>query len=525
MNATLHKRLSLLEARRSDTSADGVSRFRDDPTGYATEVLHLHTLTADQVEILRSLTRPPYKTLVKSGHEVGKTLVAAIAVCWWFDTRKPSIVISTAPSYKQTKDLLWKEVRKLRVHAGLGGFVGPKLPRLETAPDHFAVGLTATTSAGFQGHHGPHVLVVMDEAVGVGQEIWDATHTMAHAGLFLFNPTDTTSAAYQEEAQGERPYTVRTMSQLDHPNLRDYDPGMLQRAALPVPYAVKPWEVDANIRAWCTRLRPEEARATDIEWPPRSGTWWRPGPLAEARILGRWPSQGTYGVWSDGAWEATGHELPLPTVATLPVVGVDVALFGDDFTSFHSRVGAVSLAHESYNGRDSDHTIGRCVQLADQWAAWHNARLDPKAARVGREAVVFNVDTGGIGGDLPVRMREQRLTVRPVNAGTPARNQAEYLNRRSELWFDAAERAATGKMSLAALPADQRKKLRQQALAPRWALNAAGQRVVEPKEKTKEKLGRSPYDLDALNLAYAPSVEFVPSAGIENAPRRSMFGR
>ena len=41
-----------------------------------------------------------------------------------------------------------------------------------------------------------------------------------------------------------------------------------------------------------------------------------------------------------------------------------------------------------------------------------------------------------------------------------------------------------------------------QALAPKWKLDSAGRRVVEPKDVTKEKIGRSPDDMDAVNLAY-----------------------
>lgn len=516
--------------------------YRNRPAAYAREVLRLASLTPDQVEILQSLTTAPFKTLVKAGHEVGKSLVAAVAVCWWFDTRPQSIVLTTAPKYSQVRDILWKEVRRLRTAAGLpNDFPGPKMPRMETSPDHFAVGLTANTAESFQGHHGPAVLVVVDEAVGVMGEIWEACHTMAHAFLAIFNPTDTTSTAYLEETQTERPYTVKVMSQLDHPNV-----AMMRQAGgtlrtgtevrawydgreLPIPYAVKPWEVDANIRAWSSPIRPEERKATDIEWPLLSGQWWRPGPLAEARILGRWPSQGTSGVWADADWlaaEAGTTELPPPSV--LPRIGLDVAVFGDDWTAFHVRVGNVSLAHETYNGRDTDHTIGAAVQLAERWAAWLTGRREKEAAAVSKGDIVFVVDSGGVGSDLEARMHAAGLSAISVNASTPAMNQRDYPNKRSELWFNAAERARMGSLSLALLPADLRRKLRQQAMAPAWKLDAAGRKVVEPKDKTKEKIGRSPDDMDGLNLSYYEGATVADVQPIEQeesgARRRGLFG-
>lgn len=535
----------------SRSKAARLAAYRDRPVHYAVEVLGVKTLTTDQRSILGSLTRKPSKTLVKAGHEVGKTLIAAVAVNWWFDTRVPSVCLTTAPKYSQVKDILWKEVRRLRRNAGLGGFPGPKMPRLETSADHFAVGMTANSAEGFQGHHGPDVLVVFDEAVGVGGEFWEAAHTMAHAFLAIFNPTDTTSQAYQEETQSERPYTVLEMSQLTHPNVKAW----LDGSPLPVPCAVKPWELAINLRAWSQPIPPDQARATDVQWPPewaegyiaRSGEqpqWYRPGPLAEARILGRWPSQGTYGVWSDAAWQATqawtaeealDRARRAAATGVLPRVGLDVAVFGDDWTQFHSRCGPVSLDHEGYNGRDTDHTIGKAVQLADRWASWASAIRPAEAEPVKRSDILFVVDSGGLGGDLPARMRAQGLTVIAINAGTPAANPHDYQNKRSELWFAAAEgRATTGQLCLSVLPADVRRKLKQQAMAPKWKLDAAGRRVVEPKEDTKSELGRSPDDMDALNLAYYEGGSFEIPASVPNPttqpiadrePRRNLFKR
>lgn len=519
------------------SQSGGADLYRDNPVAYATERLKL-TLTQDQRTILQSLVTWPNKTLVKAGHEVGKSLVAAVAVCWWFDTRTPSIVLTTAPTYKQVKDVLWKEVRRLRINAGLPDqFPGPKVPRLEASADHFAVGLTASDSSAFQGQHGPNVLIVIDEAVGVAKEIWDVAHTMAHCFLAIYNPTDTTSAAYQEECQSERPYTQLVMSQLDHPNVRGWTPEA-KDWPLAIPNAVKPWEVDINIRAWCQPIKAEDRKGTDIEWPCGSGQFWRPGPLAEARILGRWPSQGTYGVWSDADWQLADRPLPsarsferaatdslLPPAGVLPRIGLDVAVFGDDWTQFHVRCGRVSLKHDGYNGRDTDHTIGVAVQLADEYAAWATARLDTGSKPIERKDIVIVVDVGGIGGDLPVRMRAQGLTVYPVNAGTPAAKPHEFPNKRSELWFAAAERARMGQLVVSGLPTDVRRKLKAQAMQPKWKLDAAGRRVVEPKEKTKAESGRSPDDMDALNLAYYEHASTYPEKGVPNPEQHSLEKR
>ena len=76
-----------------------------------------------------------------------------------------------------------------------------------------------------------------------------------------------------------------------------------------------------------------------------------------------------------------------------------------------------------------------------------------------------------------------------------------------------------------------RARLRQQLLAPTWDPDKSGRRKVEPKEDTKEKLGRSPDDADAMNLAYydhaGPGLEAVAPAATSGAGkggRRSPFG-
>ena len=96
-------------------------------------------------------------------------------------------------------------------------------------------------------------------------------------------------------------------------------------------------------------------------------------------------------------------------------------------------------------------------------------------------------------------------------------------------------------MDLSRLPKDVLLRLRNQACAPQWKMDGQGRRVVEPKEQTKEKIGRSPDDVDALNLAYydgggflAPTTtiaNYVPSVAERlrevhrGSPRRPLFGR
>lgn len=464
------------------------SNYAKDPIGYAHDVLKVSWWSKQQ-EIARALLQPPYRVLVKASHKVGKTHLGGGLVNWWYDVHDPGLVLTTAPGITSVKDLLWKEVRIQRKTRG--GFRGPQMPRLESSPQHWAHGFTAKDSDAFQGRHARRMLFIFDEAVGVEPQFWTAAESMfndeGHAWLCIFNPTDTSSQAYMEELTGN--WTVITMSMLEHPNI------IAESQGFPPPYpaAIRWSRVNQLVKDWCTPLATiEKLTAKDIEWPLDSGQWWRPGPIAESRMLGRWPSQATYNVWSDAAWTQA-ETLELPEGDNPIEIGCDVARFGDDFTAIHVRRGPVSLHHEEHNGWKTTQTAGRLKELAQEWAQY--CGMDAKH-------VLIKVDDDGVGGGVVDLADEYNFC--PINAGTNAIEQEKYPNRRSELWFAVAQRADEGRLSLVKIDPDLRRELRRQAMAPTWQLNGTGQRVVEPKEKTKKLLKRSPDGMDALNLAHAP---------------------
>lgn len=438
-----------------------------------------------------SLTKPPYKTLVKAAHTVGKSFVMAGLVSWWFDCFKPSIALTTAPTDRQVKDILWKEIRSQRAAVGLKGFAGAKAPRLELSADHFAHGFTTRDSDAFQGHHGPHILIAFDEAVGVTNDYWEPAETIfqgeGHAWICIFNPTDTSSQAYQEEQNGG--WNVITMSALDHPNIA------AELAGLPPPYpnAIRLSRLDTLLKQWCTPVKGLR-NCTDVEWPPGSGIWLRPGPIAEARLLGRWPSQGTYSVWSDADWIAATKPREHNLAGLMPQVGCDVARFGDDFTSIHVRIGKKSILHETANGLDVQEVAGRLKRIANELGMQY--RVNPKV-------IPIVIDDGGVGGAV-LDLRGEYCFL-PMNGSWRAQRAHEYPNRRSELWFDTADLARSGEVDISALPTTTLHELRRQAMSPVWKMDNQGRRVVEKKEDTKEKLKRSPDDIDAMNLAYSGS--------------------
>lgn len=437
-------------------------------------------------------------------------------------------------------DLLWTEIRLQRQRAGLGAdFIGPRAPEMRTSDEHYAKGYTARLGQSFQGRHRERMLFIFDEDEGVDPLYWQAANTMfkpeaGNAWLCIGNPTTNTSQSALEEfatdGAGNPKWNVIRLSALDHPNITGRGPQ--------IPNAVSRAQLDTWIADWTDPISAAEKTALDVEWPVGSGQWRRPGPIGESRILGRRPSAGTYGVWSDALFASACAAIIEIPADTLPEIGCDVARYGDDYTTMHVRCGPVSLHHERANGWSTVQTAGRLQQLAREYADWINARRNPAAEPIKPQQIPIKVDDDGVGGGVTDILRANGNNVVPVNAGSTPRRPADYPNRRSELWFDVADMARKGRISFARLDRQTQQRLRQQCLAPTWELDTAGRRVVEPKKKTKEKLGYSPDDMDGLDLAYAPgslleapqgvpqkSQPREPSRENSNASRRGMYGR
>lgn len=524
----LERRLDCLEAQLDMPDRERARPGR--PIEYVREVLG-QDLWEAQLECCRKLVEPPHKVMAKACHGVGKTYLAGCLINWFFDSYLPSACITTAPTAREVRDLLWREVRLLRGEAS--GFRGHALPELLDAPDHYAKGFTAERGESFQGRHQEHMLFVFDEAVGVDAIFWETTKSMfdpggKHFWFVIFNPTDTTSQAYAEELSGG--WHVVTLAAPAHPNLL----AELDHRPRPFPAAVSLQQFEMWLKDWFEKIPADEYQPTDLEWPPGSGEWYRPGPQGEARALGRWPSQGTYGVWSDAIWAVTLELNASPfDLSTLPEIGADTARYGDDYTAIHERWGVHSLHHERHNGWDVKRIAHRLKERCAELAERVNGLRANSARRVSPQEILVKIDGDGYGQDVVDLADGFNFVSVPASGATSKPDR--YSNRRGEIWFQTVSRAKAGGVCLARLPAATQHLIRVQAMAQRWDLDSGGRQVVWSKEKLKKEFPAigSPDDADAMNLAYyqapgpeaAPAVEDRPSKIIPQPARDSASGR
>lgn len=367
---------------------------------------------------------------------------------------------------------------------------------MEQTPSWYIEGLTAAKGDAFQGVHNEFFFLIFDEAVGVQRQFYEAAEGMmtgeAAYQLLICNPTDPSSPVREMELSGD--YHVIPVSALDHENIE----AELRGDKPLYPGAVSLSWIKKALKNWCTRIDQSQVTTSDIEFPPHSGNWFRPGALFESRALGRWPTSSTNNVWSDAHYQSCLDPQEIDLSQPLEV-GCDVARYGDDFTVIVIRRGNVVLEMFSYNGKGLIETAGYIVSMISRHVLPHEAI----------QGVPIKIDDDGVGGGVVDILTAQAFRVIPVNAGSKAFEAEHFRNRRSELWVSVADRAADFGVDLSRVDTENLSMLKADLLIARFKLNGRGQKEVEPKDviKTPQRLGRSPDWADALNLCFAPSTE------------------
>jgi len=89
-----------------ETAQTLLARGRADPVWWIREVLG-DDLWGEQAQIVESVRDTP-ETAVRSCHGIGKSFIAARTALWFLYTHAPSIVITTAPTDRQVRGILWK---------------------------------------------------------------------------------------------------------------------------------------------------------------------------------------------------------------------------------------------------------------------------------------------------------------------------------------------------------------------------------------------------------------------------------
>jgi hypothetical protein len=166
LETTAEKTAKLRSVQVVTKGFEPLLEYADDSTGFCKDILGV-TLTEIQKGIAESVRDNP-RTSVAACYASGKTFLAACLLLWWLFTRRPAMVVTTAPTKRQVEKLLWRYVRKLfkkarrRLHGRL------LTCELKIDEDQLAFGFTGSSGHAVQGiHEAENVLFIEDEAAGM----------------------------------------------------------------------------------------------------------------------------------------------------------------------------------------------------------------------------------------------------------------------------------------------------------------------------------------------------------------------
>ena len=187
--------------------------YRADPVIWVAERLGEHLWSA-QREIAYAV-RDHRRVAVRSAQDVGKSMIASRLGTWWIDTHPVgnAFVVTTAPSFKQVEAVLWREMRAAHRAGNLAGVMNETEWKVAGQLVAFGRKPADYDPDAFQGIHARHVLVILDEACGVDEALWNAAETLtANEGsriLAIGNPDDPSSHFARVSHPGSGWHTIR----------------------------------------------------------------------------------------------------------------------------------------------------------------------------------------------------------------------------------------------------------------------------------------------------------------------------
>jgi len=472
-----------------------------------------------QAEIISDVFNYPV-VAVKSCNAAGKSDLASDVALAFLMCKPNSIVITTAPTWRQVKDVIWRYIRTK--HAKAPFKLSDKQCNqvgLDLSEEWFAIGLSTRDSEKFFGYHADDILVIVDEASGVEEEIWVGVDAVtpnlnAHV-LAIGNPTNPEGRFYK---MFQDPMVVKhTITVFDTPN---FTANNIQTAEQLVEYFTPPPDMESETEQIKYVVEQQKKLASPIpalispltvyrryiQWGPEHPMW-------EALIMAEFPSQASTAliplglilksveVWKqiekaqkDKAFAREVSVRPEWNIRTDGVheYGVDVARFGDDTTVVIEKTGGLIHKPVQWSKVDTAITTERVI---------NNISLTDWRA-------VLRIDDIGVGGGVTDQLRKAKrenpdkyhYKVVPVNFSAGTSNTEKWFNLRTEIYDNLAQMFIDHEI---AIPEDEDLVAELAAIRVEYVGKDAQIKKVESKANIKDRLKRSPDKADALALACA----------------------
>ena len=457
-----------------------------------------------QIDILNAIRDHDF-VAVRSCNGSGKTFTAALATLWWLMAHDDAVVLTTAPSERQVKELLWREIRA--IYQRNKHLIGGKITqtRLVLSNKRFAYGFATDTAERFQGFHSENILVIVDEASGVREFIFDAilgSLTSENSKMLMIgNPTSLAGTFYDAFHKNRQHVKTIHISAFDTPAFKqaaisndDATPTTSPQSAPSSPRTREPSQNKArrsHENAFLANRADHLIQGTDDHLRGIATPKWaqnlanQRGTKSSAyqvRVLGEFPDEADDTLIALRLIEAAVNRNVRVSDEQETVMGVDVARFGNDQTVAIVRRGPEVLEMTAFRRSDLMQTTGRVLDIARS----HDVKT-------------MIVDEVGLGGAVVDRANElNTIETHGINGGTKSDDSDRYLNLRAQMFEGLKQRFSDGDISI---PDDA--ELISQLASLTYRYTSRGQLQVESKDQIRSSGRQSPDKADALSLAFA----------------------
>jgi hypothetical protein len=456
----------------------GWGKYATDPVGFVIDGLG-ETLWSKQIQILESL-RDHKRTVVPACHAPGKSHLAARAVAWWISCHPPGTarVVTTASTFRQVKGVLWPHVRRVAARYNLPGEVFTTEWQIDgiIVGDGFSPAEYNDTAV--QGIHAPHLLVVVDEAGGIGPNLGralEALMTGDHTRLLVLgNPPVDREGSWFERLCESPLYNVIPISAYETPNFTGEDAGVCK--------ACPPDVLEHNVG---THL-------VDHSWVREViSEFGEDSAFVEARVNARFPSVVASKVIPLSWIEQSAEQDPKPQGDVR--LGIDVASDGgDEFVVARADGMNVEVVHWSSGDTNANavDVAGKAMEYVRQAVAIHVERGNLSRVRVKIDAIGVG---WGVASLLDAWCKEQRVAadIISVNVAERARD-AKFHNQRAELWWNGRQLLAPDGDGRQDLRVVTDRRTMAQLSAPMYSADSAGRIIIEKKDAMKKRGVGSP---------------------------------
>lgn len=379
---------------------------------------------------------------------------------WFLTTRYPCKIVVTAPTSSQLFDALFSELkswmRELPPYISELFETTSDRVILKAAPSSAFISARtarAETPEALAGIHSEHTLIVIDEASGVDEAVYQAASgsMSGHSAttVLLGNPTRSSGYFYDTHHRLKGDWQTMHISSTDSP-----------------------------------RVSKDFIEEMALKYGDESNVF-------RVRCLGEFPLvEDTTVIPADLVSSAQARDI-IADHATVPVWGLDVARFGSDSSVLAIRHGNVISELVAWKGLNLMELTGRVVNRFSSLIPRH-------------QPSEILVDSIGLGSGVVDRMAELGLPVRGINVGEASSMSGTYLNLRAELWFKLKEWLAAKDSKL---PKDQ--ELFSELVSPRYSFTSNGKMKIESKDDMRRRGLGSPDRADAICLTLASEATTV----------------